>query len=149
MASVNKVILVGTVTADPDVRDVNGKQIAAIKLATTESWRDKATGEKKTRSEWHRIVIYNDHIAKVVGQYVKKDATLYIEGQLQTRKYTDKQGQEKYSTEVVLQAFNGQMVMLDSPRRDNKDNNRQEYQNSQAPREPKSYPRDPDDAVPF
>lgn len=149
MASVNKVILIGTVTADPDVRDFNGKQIAAIKLATTESWRDKASGEKKQRTEWHRVVIYNDHIAKVVAQYVKKDANLYIEGQLQTRKYTDKQGQEKFSTEVVLQAFNGQMVMLDTPRRDNKDNSRQQYQDSQAPREPKTYPRNPVDEIPF
>lgn len=152
--SVNKVILIGAVAADPDVRDLNGKQVASIKLATTESWRDKATGEKKERTEWHRVVVFNDHLVKVISQYVKKGAKLYVEGQLQTRKWTDKQtGQDKFSTEVVLQAFNGHMTMLDAPRREGQDqgrgNVRQQYQDSQAPREPKSYPRDPNDDVPF
>ena len=112
--SVNKVILVGNVGKDPEIRRTNdGRPIANLSLATSESWRDKATGEKKEKTEWHRVVIFSEPLCKVVEQYVKKGAKLYIEGALQTRKWTDKDGVEKYSTEVVIQGFNGSLTMLD------------------------------------
>ena len=112
--SVNKVILVGNVGKDPEIRRTqDGRPIANLSLATTESWRDKNTGERKDKTEWHRVVIFNENLCKVVEQYVKKGAKLYVEGQLQTRKWTDQAGVEKYSTEVVLQGFNGSLTMLD------------------------------------
>ena len=113
--SVNKVILVGNVGKDPEMRRLNsGEQIANFSLATTENWRDKATGEKKDRTEWHNIVIFNENLAKIVEQYVKKGTKLYIEGQLQTRKWQDKDGQTRYTTEVVLQRYRGELTLLDS-----------------------------------
>jgi single-strand DNA-binding protein len=113
--SVNKVILVGNLGADPEVRRTqDGRPVANLRLATTESWRDKNSGEKRERTEWHRVVIFNEALCKVVEQYVKKGAKLYIEGQLQTRKWQDQQGQDRYSTEVVLQGFNAVLTMLDS-----------------------------------
>lgn len=115
--SVNKVILVGNVGKDPEIRRTqDGRPIANINLATSETWKDKNTGERKERTEWHRVVIFNENLCKVVEQYVKKGSKLYIEGQLQTRKWTDQSGVEKYSTEVVLQGFNGSLTMLDSAR---------------------------------
>jgi len=112
--SVNKVILVGNVGRDPEVRRLNsGEPVCNFSLATTESWRDKATGERKDRTEWHNIVIFNENLAKVAEQYVKKGSKLYIEGQLQTRKFTDKNGQERATTEVVLQRYRGEMTLLD------------------------------------
>jgi single-strand DNA-binding protein len=112
--SVNKVILVGNVGKDPEIRRTqDGRPIANLSIATSESWRDKATGEKKEKTEWHRVVIFSEPLCKVVEQYVKKGAKLYIEGALQTRKWTDKDGAEKYSTEVVLQGFNSSLTMLD------------------------------------
>ncbi len=112
--SVNKVILVGNVGKDPEIRRTqDGRPIANLSIATSESWRDKATGEKKEKTEWHRVVIFSEPLCKIVEQYVKKGAKLYIEGALQTRKWTDKDGAEKYSTEVVLQGFNGSLTMLD------------------------------------
>ncbi len=113
--SVNKVILVGNVGKDPEIRRTqDGRPIATISIATSESWRDKNSGERKEKTEWHRVVIFNENLCKVVEQYVKKGAKLYIEGQLQTRKWTDQAGAEKFSTEVVLQGFNGTLTMLDS-----------------------------------
>jgi single-strand DNA-binding protein len=113
--SVNKVILVGNVGKDPEIRRTqDGRPIANLSIATSESWRDKATGEKKEKTEWHRVVIFSEPLCKVVEQYVKKGAKLYIEGALQTRKWQDQAGVEKYSTEVVLQGFSGQLTMLDS-----------------------------------
>jgi single-strand DNA-binding protein len=113
--SVNKVILVGNLGADPEIRRLpDGRPIANLRIATSESWRDKTTGERKEKTEWHRVVIFNEGLCKVVEQYVKKGSKIYLEGQLQTRKYTDKDGVEKYSTEVVLQGFNSQLTMLDS-----------------------------------
>jgi single-strand DNA-binding protein len=113
--SVNKVILVGNCGKDPEIRRTqDGRPIANLSIATSESWRDKATGERKDKTEWHRVVIFSEPLCKVVEQYVKKGAKLYIEGQLQTRKWTDQQGVEKFSTEVVLQGFNGTLTMLDS-----------------------------------
>ncbi|MBL9009896.1 MAG: single-stranded DNA-binding protein [Alphaproteobacteria bacterium] len=111
--SVNKVILVGNLGADPEVRSMNsGDKVVNLRIATSESWRDKATGERKEKTEWHRVVIFNEQLAKVAEQYLKKGSTVYIEGQLQTRKWTDKDGQEKYSTEIVLQKFRGELTML-------------------------------------
>ena len=111
--SVNKVILVGNLGRDPEVRHTqDGKAIVNLSIATSESWRDRATGERKEKTEWHRVVIFNENLAKVAEQYLKKGSTVYVEGQLQTRKYTDKDGVEKYSTEVVLQNFRGELTML-------------------------------------
>ncbi|UGY15251.1 single-stranded DNA-binding protein [Bradyrhizobium septentrionale] len=111
--SVNKVILVGNLGKDPEVRRTqDGRPIANLSIATSESWRDKGTGERREKTEWHRVVIFNEGLAKVAEQYLKKGAKVYIEGQLQTRKWTDQSGVEKYSTEVVLQGFNSTMTML-------------------------------------
>jgi len=112
--SVNKVILVGNLGKDPEIRRTqDGRPIANLSVATSESWRDKATGERKEKTEWHRVVIFNEGLCKVAEQYLKKGAKVYIEGQLQTRKWTDQSGVEKYSTEVVLQGFNSTLTMLD------------------------------------
>jgi single-strand DNA-binding protein len=112
--SVNKVILVGNLGRDPEIRRTqDGRPIANLSVATSENWRDKATGERREKTEWHRVVIFNEGLCKVVEQYLKKGAKVYLEGQLQTRKYTDKDGVEKYSTEVVLQGFNSVLTMLD------------------------------------
>src|SRR5579871_5599012 len=112
--SVNKVILVGNLGADPEIRRTqDGRPIAHLRIATAETWRDKATGERRERTEWHRVVIFNEGLAKVAEQYLKKGSKVYVEGQLQTRKWTDQSGAEKYTTEVVLQGFNSQLTMLD------------------------------------
>jgi single-strand DNA-binding protein len=112
--SVNKVILVGNLGFDPEIRHTqDGRPIVNLKLATTDTWRDKTTGERKERTEWHRIVIFNENLCKVAEQYLKKGAKIYVEGQLQTRKWQDQSGQDRYSTEVVLQNFNSQLTMLD------------------------------------
>lgn len=113
--SVNKVILVGNLGADPEIRRTNdGRPVARMRVATSESWRDKGSGEKRERTEWHTVVIFNENLCKVAEQYLKKGAKVYLEGQLQTRKFTDQQGVDKFFTEVVLQGFNSQLVMLDS-----------------------------------
>jgi single-strand DNA-binding protein len=112
--SVNKVILVGNVGRDPEIRRLgSGEPVCNFSIATSETWRDKATGERKERTEWHNIVIFNENLAKVAEQYVKKGSKLYIEGSLQTRKYTDKNGAERQTTEVVLQRYRGEMTLLD------------------------------------
>jgi single-strand DNA-binding protein len=112
--SVNKVILVGNLGRDPEIRSTqDGTKVANLSLATSESWRDKNTGERKERTEWHRVVIFNERLVDVVEKYVKKGSKLYVEGALQTRKWTDNTGAEKYSTEVVLQRFRGELTMLD------------------------------------
>jgi single-strand DNA-binding protein len=112
--SVNKVILVGNLGKDPEIRRTqDGRPIANLSVATSETWRDKATGERKEKTEWHRVVIFNEGLAKVAEQYLKKGAKVYVEGQLQTRKWTDQNGAEKYTTEVVLQGFNSNLTMLD------------------------------------
>jgi single-strand DNA-binding protein len=113
--SVNKVILVGNLGKDPEVRRTgNGDPVVNLRIATSESWRDKASGERKEKTEWHSVVIFNDNLGKVAEQYLRKGSKVYIEGQLQTRKWTDQQGQERYSTEVVLQRFRGELTILDS-----------------------------------
>src|SRR6188474_198829 len=112
--SVNKVILVGNLGADPEVRRTqDGRPIVNLRVATSESWRDKTTGERKEKTEWHRVVIFNEGLCKIAEQYLKKGSKVYLEGALQTRKWQDKDGQDKYSTEVVLQGFNSQLTMLD------------------------------------
>ncbi len=116
--SVNRVILIGNVGKDPEIRAVGSKEVANLSLATSESWKDKSTGEKKERTEWHRIVIWNEPLVNLCKQYIKKGSKLYIEGQIQTRKWTDASGVEKYSTEIVLQGFNATLTMLDSKRSD-------------------------------
>lgn len=112
--SVNKVILVGNLGRDPEIRSMqSGEEIAQLSVATSETWRDKASGERKERTEWHRVVIFNENLVKVAKSYLKKGSKIYVEGSLQTRKWTDKDGAEKYSTEVVLQRFRGELTMLD------------------------------------
>jgi single-strand DNA-binding protein len=114
MAGVNKVILVGNLGADPEIRSLNsGDRVANLRLATSESWRDRATGERKERTEWHRVVIFNENIVKVAENYLKKGSKVYLEGSIQTRKWQDQSGQEKFSTEIVLQKFRGELIMLD------------------------------------
>jgi single-strand DNA-binding protein len=113
--SVNKVILVGNLGRDPEVRRMSsGDPVVSFSLATTESWRDKATGERKDRTEWHNIVIYNENLGKIAEQYCKKGSKVYLEGQLQTREYTDRDGNPRKVTEVVLQRFRGELTLLDS-----------------------------------
>ncbi|HUZ11554.1 MAG TPA: single-stranded DNA-binding protein [Caulobacteraceae bacterium] len=112
--SVNKVILVGNLGRDPDIRTLNsGDKVANLSLATSETWRDRTSGERRERTEWHRVVIFNDNLVKVAENYLRKGSKIYLEGSLQSRKYTDQSGQEKYSTEVVLQKFRGELTMLE------------------------------------
>jgi len=113
--SVNKVILVGNLGRDPEVRSTqDGTKVANLSLATSESWRDRNTGERRERTEWHRVVIFNERLAEIAEKYLRKGSKIYVEGQLQTRKWTDQNGQDRYSTEVVLQRFRGELTMLDS-----------------------------------
>lgn len=161
MASLNKVTLIGNLGADPEIRTLNsGDRVANLRLATSEKWTNRTTGEKNERTEWHRIVVFNEHIVKVVEQYLKKGSTIYVEGQIQTRKWTDNQGVEKYSTEVVLQKFRGEIVMLgskggDAGGRDDRDDGYSGGGASgnggrQQPSGPKeSFHADLDDEIPF
>ncbi|MBB5519439.1 single-stranded DNA-binding protein [Amphiplicatus metriothermophilus] len=115
--SVNKVILIGNLGADPEVRQMqDGRPVVNLRLATSESWRDKNTGERRERTEWHRVVIFNEGLARIAEQYLRKGSKIYVEGQLQTRKWTDQNGQDRYTTEVVLQGFNSALTMLDGRR---------------------------------
>ena len=114
MAGVNKVILIGNLGRDPEIRTTqDGRRIANLNIATSESWKDKSTGERREKTEWHRVVIFNDGLAGVAQQYLHKGSKVYIEGQLQTRKWQDQSGQDRYSTEVVMQNYGGVLVMLD------------------------------------
>lgn len=113
--SVNKVILIGNLGADPEIRRTqDGRPIANLRIATSESWRDKATGERRERTEWHRVVIFSEGLCRIAEQYLKKGSKVYLEGQLQTREWEDQSGQKRYTTEVVLQGFNSVLTMLDS-----------------------------------
>lgn len=145
--SVNKVILIGNLGKDPEVRRTqDGKPICNLTIATSESWRDKSSGERKEKTEWHRVVIFSEPLCKIAEQYLKKGSKVYIEGALQTRKWTDQAGAEKYSTEVVLQGFNGSLTMLDgkSPGDDS------EHQSQrQAPPKAAVINDDMDDLIPF
>jgi single-strand DNA-binding protein len=153
--SVNKVILIGNLGKDPEVRRLsNGNPVVNLSVATAETWRDKATGERKEKTEWHRVVIFNEGLCKVAEQYLKKGSKVYLEGQLQTRKWTDQSGAEKYSTEVVLQAFNGQLVMLSDPPGREESETRQTYSDvkspmGNAPQRPTPRGNDMDDEIPF
>lgn len=112
--SVNKVILVGNLGQDPEIRRTqDGRPIATFSVATSENWRDKSTGERREKTEWHRVVVFNEGLCRVIEQYLKKGSKVYLEGQLQTRKWQDKEGRDRYSTEVVLQGFNSSLTMLD------------------------------------
>ena len=112
--SVNKVILIGNLGADPEIRRMqDGRPVVNLRIATSESWRDKSSGERRDRTEWHRVVIFNEGLCKIAEQYLKKGSKVYLEGQLQTREWEDQSGQKKYTTEVVLQGFNSALTMLD------------------------------------
>jgi len=112
--SVNKVILIGNLGADPEIRRLNsGDPVVNLRIATSENWRDKSTGERREKTEWHNVVVFNDNIAKVAENYLKKGSKVYVEGQLQTRKWQDRDGNDRYTTEVVLQRFRGELTMLD------------------------------------
>jgi single-strand DNA-binding protein len=114
MAGVNKVILVGNLGKDPEVRSLNdGSKVVSFSLATSESWRDKASGERKERTEWHNVVIFNENLGKIAEQYLRKGSKCYVEGQLQTRKWQTKEGQDRYTTEIVLTRFRGELTLLD------------------------------------
>ena len=113
--SVNKVILIGNLGRDPEVRSLNdGSPVVNLALATSESWRDKQTGDRRERTEWHRIVIFNENLCRIAQNYLRKGSKIYVEGQLQSRKFTDRDGNERYTTEVVLQRYRGELTMLDS-----------------------------------
>ena len=146
--SLNKVLLIGRLGADPEIKQmVNGKNVARLSLATSQSWKDKNTGEKKQKTEWHRVVIFNEGLVNVVQQYLKKGSQVYIEGQLSTRKWRDEQsGQDKYSTEVVIQGYNSSLTMLGG--RSGIENSNQDT--SSLPKDEKpSSSNDLDDEIPF
>ncbi|QHJ84782.1 MAG: hypothetical protein [Bacteriophage sp.] len=154
--SVNKVILVGNLGSDPEIRRMNsGDQVATLSIATSETWKDKNTGERKDRTEWHKVVIFNENLVKVVEQYLKKGAKVFIEGQLQTRKWQDQSGIDRFTTEVVLQKYRGELQMLDSRPDDGGSNTTTNTQNSAiggqyaAQKGRASYQRPLDDDVPF
>jgi single-strand DNA-binding protein len=156
--SVNKVILIGNLGADPEIRTLNsGDRVANLRVATSESWRDRGSGEKRERTEWHRVVIFNDNLVKVAENYLKKGSKVYLEGAIQTRKWQDQSGQEKFSTEVVLQKYRGELTMLDG-RGEGGERDEGGYASaggfSSGPRAKSSGPRedfsaDLDDEIPF
>ena len=149
--SVNKVLLIGRLGADPDIKQmVNGKSVARLSLATSNTWKDKNTGEKKEKTEWHRIVIFNEGLVNVVQQYVKKGAQVYIEGQLTTRKWKDeKSGQDKYSTEVVLQGFNSSFKILSNKNSQIESLQKNSTEKSSLPNDENIPSNDLDDEIPF
>ena len=150
--SLNKVLLIGRLGADPEVKQmVNGKSVARLSLATSQSWKDKTTGEKKEKTEWHRIVVFNEGLVNVVQQYLKKGAQIYVEGQISTRKWKDEQsGQDKYSTEILIQGYNSSLTMLGG-------GNAGGIANDNSPKQPQNNPEDNsqvsqndmDDEIPF
>jgi len=144
--SLNKVILIGNLGNDPEIRSTNdGREIANFSLATGESWKDKVTGEKKEKTEWHRIVCFNEGLVKVIKEYVKKGTKLYIEGQLQTRKWLDNANQEKYTTEIVLQGYNANLILLGTG-----NNSMGQFEQSIAPSNNPVFENDElDDNIPF
>lgn len=157
--SVNKVILVGNLGADPEIRRTqDGKPIANLRVATSESWRDRSSGERRERTEWHRVVIFNEGLCKIVEQYLRKGSKIYLEGQLQTRKWQDQAGVDKYSTEIVLQGFNSNLTMLDGRSESSGgggsgggggfgDSNQQSDRSSSS--QESNFSRDMDDEIPF
>ena len=145
----NKDLLIGRLGNDPEIKQMqNGKSVARLSVATSESWKDKNTGEKKEKTEWHRVVIFNEGLVSVVQKYLKKGAQVYIEGQLNTNKYTDSSGQEKYSTQIVLQGYSSSLTMLDGKNSSSGDSKKLE--GTQLPSDDMpDISQDPDDKVPF
>ena len=146
--SLNKVLLIGRLGADPEVKQmVNGKSVARLSLATSQSWKDKSTGEKKEKTEWHRIVVFNEGLVNVVQQYLKKGAQIYVEGQLSTRKWKDeKSGQEKYSTDIIIQGYNSSLTMLGAGGSSSNEINQKNTNNEDSSIAPQD---DLDDEIPF
>src|SRR5210317_1227208 len=148
--SLNKVFLIGRLGNDPEIKQMsNGKNVARLSLATSDTWKDKNTGEKKEKTEWHRVVIFNEGLVNVVKQYLKKGAQIYVEGQLTTNKYTDNNGQEKYSTQIVLQGYNSTLKMLGGATGSPQGGVDQSSASSSLPSDDMSSPADLDDEVPF
>ena len=149
--SLNKVLLIGRLGADPEIKQmVNGKSVARLSLATSQSWKDKNTGEKKEKTEWHRIVVFNEGLVNVVQQYLKKGAQVYIEGQLSTRKWKDeKSGQDKYSTEIIIQGYNSSLTMLGGGGRGIQNDNSSETVSKNSDEASKIEQNDLDDEIPF
>ena len=148
--SLNKVLLIGRLGADPEIKQmVNGKSVARLSLATSQSWKDKSTGEKKEKTEWHRIVVFNEGLVNVVQQYLKKGAQIYVEGQLSTRKWKDeKSGQDKYSTEILIQGYNSSLTMLGGGGGVKNDNTSQAISNN-SDESSQAQQNDMDDEIPF
>ena len=148
--SLNKVLLIGRLGADPEIKQmVNGKNVARLSLATSQSWKDKNTGEKKQKTEWHRVVIFNEGLVNVVQQYLKKGSQVYIEGQLSTRKWKDEQsGQDKYSTEILIQGYNSSLTMLGGGSGIKNDNSSQAISNK-SDESSQGQQNDMDDEIPF
>jgi len=149
--SLNKVLLIGRLGADPEIKQmVNGKNVARLSVATSQSWKDKATSERKEKTEWHRVVIFNEGLVNIVQQYLKKGANVYIEGALTTRKWKDESsGQDKYSTEIVLQGYNSSLTMLDGRNKNDSSNLVTENKSSLPNDDIKSANNDLDDEIPF
>jgi single-strand DNA-binding protein len=149
--SLNKVLLIGRLGADPEIKQmVNGKSVARLSLATSQSWKDKNTGEKKEKTEWHRIVVFNEGLVNVVQQYLKKGAQVYIEGQLSTRKWKDeKSGQDKYSTEIIIQGYNSSLTMLGGGSRGIQNDNSSETISKNSDEASQIEQNDLDDEIPF
>ena len=149
--SLNKVLLIGRLGADPEIKQmVNGKSVARLSLATSQSWKDKSSGERKEKTEWHRVVIFNEGLVSIVQQYLKKGANIYVEGQLSTRKWKDESsGQDKYSTEVVLQGYNSSLTMLDGKSKSDSSNLVTENKSSLPNDDIQSVNNDLDDEIPF
>jgi len=146
MSSLNKVTLIGNLGKDPEIRTTgDGKEIANFSIATSETWKDKTTGEKKDKTEWHRVVCFNEGLTRVIKSYVKKGSKIYVEGQLQTRKWTNQEGQEAYTTEVILQNYNSSLVMLDSKG----DNAPQGANSTNVVNKPEFKNEELDDEIPF
>jgi len=144
--SLNKVMLIGRLGQDPEVRSTqDGRSLCTFSIATSESWNDKSTGEKKEKTEWHRVVVFNEGLVNIIQQYVKKGSNVFIEGQLQTRKWEDKDGIEKYTTEVVLQGFNSTFKMLDSKNSSSTEN----FSQDSGVEKVESFDSDIDDDIPF
>ena len=149
--SLNKVLLIGRLGADPEIKQmVNGKSVARLSVATSQSWKDKSTGERKEKTEWHRVVIFNEGLVNVVQQYLKKGANVYLEGALTTRKWKDESsGQDKYSTEVVLQGYNSTLTMLDGKSKSESSNLVSENKSSLPNDDIQTVNNDLDDEIPF
>ena len=149
--SLNKVQLIGRLGADPEIKQmVNGKNVARLSIATSQSWKDKSSGERKEKTEWHRVVIFNEGLVNIVQQYLKKGANIYLEGQLSTRKWRDeKSGQDKYSTEIILQGYNSSLTMLDGKNRSNNSPESSESKSSLPNDQISQDNSDLDDEIPF